>query len=101
MNSEKNVAHYNEMSHAGKAIAIRDEAEHFELRIDGIMGCFRQRPCATMWSFSPTRRVRESWRACIFSGSRRTAKAANLAARWPILLRRKRRAYVITLELSQ
>jgi hypothetical protein len=36
MKGKEDEAHFVEMSHAGKAIAIRDDATHFELRIDGI-----------------------------------------------------------------
>jgi hypothetical protein len=36
MKGKDDAAHFVEMRHAGKAIAIRDDATHFELRIDGI-----------------------------------------------------------------
>jgi hypothetical protein len=36
MTDNENAVHFKEMSHAGKTIAIRDDATHFELRIDGI-----------------------------------------------------------------
>jgi hypothetical protein len=36
MSSKEDAAHFKEMRHAGKLIAIRDDPHHFELRIDGI-----------------------------------------------------------------
>jgi hypothetical protein len=36
MKDKEDASYFKEMNHAGKAISIRDDATHFELRIDGI-----------------------------------------------------------------